>query len=62
LIGQGLVLLLRIVPNSPLPEASVPAWAVLLSVGFSVFIGVVFGMFPAVKAARLDPIVALRHE
>lgn len=61
-IGQGLVLLLRIVPNSPLPGAAVPSWAVLLSVGFSVFIGVVFGMFPAIKAARLDPIVALRHE
>jgi putative ABC transport system permease protein len=61
-IGQGLVLVLRVIPNSPLPEAAVPAWAVLLSVGFSVFIGVVFGMFPAIKAARLDPIVALRHE
>jgi len=61
-IGQGLVLIVRIWPGSPLPEASVPAWAVLLSVGFSVFIGVVFGMFPAIKAARLDPIVALRHE
>ena len=61
-IGQGLVLIVRVIPNSPLPEASVPAWAILLSVGFSVFIGVVFGMFPAIKAARLDPIVALRHE
>ncbi|MBX3408063.1 MAG: ABC transporter permease [Phycisphaeraceae bacterium] len=61
-IGQGLVLLVRSLPDSPLPEASVPPWAVLLSIGFSVFIGVVFGMFPAIKAARLDPIVALRHE
>lgn len=61
-IGQGLVLAIRVMPNSPLPEASVPAWAVMLSVGFSMFIGVVFGMFPAIKAARLDPIVALRHE
>jgi len=61
-IGQGLVFVVRLLPNSPLPEASVPPWAILLSVGFSVFIGVVFGMFPAIKAARLDPIVALRHE
>ncbi|CAN5686560.1 ABC transporter permease [soil metagenome] len=42
--------------------AAVPLWAVLLSVGFSAFTGIAFGMFPAIKAARLDPIEALRHE
>ena len=35
---------------------------ILLAVGFSALIGMVFGFFPALRGARLDPIVALRHE
>ena len=39
-----------------------PLWAVVLAFGFSAGVGLIFGMFPAIKASRLDPIVALRHE
>ncbi len=61
-VGQGLIAAIRMIPDSPLKDASVPLWAVLLSVGFSAGTGVVFGMFPAIKAARLDPIEALRRD
>lgn len=46
---------------SPLP-AYVPLWAIGVGVGISAAVGIVFGLWPAWKAARLDPIEALRWE
>jgi putative ABC transport system permease protein len=46
---------------SPLP-AYVPLWAIGVGIGISAAVGIVFGLWPAWKAARLDPIEALRWE
>jgi putative ABC transport system permease protein len=46
---------------SPLP-AFVPLWAIAVGLGISALVGIVFGLWPAWKAARLDPIEALRYE
>jgi putative ABC transport system permease protein len=47
--------------NSPMP-AKIHVPAIFLSLGVSVLVGVGFGLYPAMRAARLDPIEALRHE
>jgi putative ABC transport system permease protein len=46
---------------SPLP-AYVPLWAIFVGVGVSAAVGIIFGLYPAWKAARLDPIQALSFE
>jgi putative ABC transport system permease protein len=44
------------------PPVHTPLWAILLAFGFCAFLGILFGMYPAAKASKLDPIEALRYE
>ena len=58
-IGAGIGLLVHAVSGFPV---SLPWWSFAIGIGFSAFVGVFFGMVPAIRASRLDPIEALRYE
>ena len=62
LLGYGLGAGVASILPGDWPAAHVPLWAILLALGFSLAVGVFFGIYPAGKAARLDPIEALRYE
>ena len=59
LLGSGIGVAIHLVSGFPI---SLPWWSFAIGMGFSAGIGVLFGMIPAVRASRMDPIEALRYE
>jgi putative ABC transport system permease protein len=58
-VGFGIAMLVRLAFNFP---AAAPLWSVVLGFGVSTAIGLIFGLWPALQAARQDPIEAMRYE
>ncbi|MEW5976809.1 MAG: ABC transporter permease [Acidobacteriota bacterium] len=63
-IGVLLSLIVSFILFAVLPDlpSTIPVWAVLAGLGVSIFVGLVFGVWPARVASQLDPIECLRYE
>ncbi|MBI4502390.1 MAG: ABC transporter permease [Gemmatimonadetes bacterium] len=60
-VATGIVLAIVVAATTPLPAAVAP-WSILVGVILGAGVGIVSGVYPASRAAKLDPIAALRHE
>ncbi len=60
-IGVGVLIPMVITKISKMPTV-ITMWSILLPLFISAGIGILFGLYPAVRAAKVDPIIALRHE
>jgi len=59
-LGVGISLLInKLLPKLP---SAVPLWSIIAAVTASMSVGLFFGIYPALKASRLDPVEALRYE